>query len=77
MVVTYGGLGVNYADTALDACEGADVVLVLTEWPEFRKLQPSDLDAVVREKVIIDGRNCLDPQQWRGAGWTYRGLGRP
>ena len=67
----------GYAATALDACEGADVVLVLTEWAEFRKLQPADLDAVVRKKVLIDGRNCLDPQQWRRAGWTYRGLGRP
>lgn len=67
----------GYSDTALDACDGADVVLVLTEWPEFQKLQPADLDAVVRKKVLIDGRNCLDPQQWRDAGWTYRGLGRP
>ena len=67
----------GYSDTAWDACEGADVVLVLTEWPEFQKLQPADLDAVVRKKVLIDGRNCLDPQQWRDAGWTYRGLGRP
>lgn len=67
----------GYADTTSDACEGADVVLVLTEWDEFRKLQPSDLDAVVRKKAIIDGRNCLDPNVWRAAGWTYRGLGRP
>ncbi|CAG7600012.1 UDP-glucose 6-dehydrogenase [Rhodococcus opacus] len=67
----------GYAQTAFDACEGADVVLVLTEWPEFRKLQPADLDAVVRKRVLIDGRNCLDPQQWRDEGWTYRGLGRP
>jgi UDPglucose 6-dehydrogenase len=41
------------------------------------KLQPSDLDAVVRKKVIVDGRNCLSPDEWRGAGWNYRGLGRP
>ncbi|TQC44231.1 UDP-glucose/GDP-mannose dehydrogenase family protein [Rhodococcus sp. WS4] len=67
----------GYATTALDACEGADVVLVLTEWPEFRKLQPADLEPAVRRKVLIDGRNCLDPQQWRESGWTYRGLGRP
>ena len=58
-------------------CEGADVVLVLTEWPEFLKLQPSDLDSVVRKKVIVDGRNCLSLDEWRGAGWNYRGLGRP
>jgi UDPglucose 6-dehydrogenase len=67
----------GYSPTALDACQGADVVLVLTEWSEFCKLQPGDLDAVVRNKVLIDGRNCLDPQQWRSAGWTYHGLGRP
>jgi UDPglucose 6-dehydrogenase len=67
----------GYAETTLDACEGADVVLLLTEWSEFAKLQPADLDAVVRRKVLIDGRNCLDPQEWRRAGWTYRGLGRP
>ncbi|RQO48909.1 UDP-glucose 6-dehydrogenase [Rhodococcus sp. KBW08] len=67
----------TYSANALEACEGADVVLVLTEWPQFLKLQPSDLDSVVRKKVIVDGRNCLSPEDWRGAGWTYRGLGRP
>ncbi|NHP16579.1 UDP-glucose/GDP-mannose dehydrogenase family protein [Rhodococcus sp. IC4_135] len=67
----------TYSANALEACEGADVVLVLTEWPQFLKLQPSDLDSVVRKKVIVDGRNCLSPDDWRGAGWTYRGLGRP
>lgn len=67
----------EYAETALDACEGADVVLVLTEWAEFRKLQPADLEPVVRGNVVIDGRNCLDPRVWRDAGWIYRGLGRP
>ncbi|NKR47972.1 nucleotide sugar dehydrogenase [Rhodococcus hoagii] len=66
-----------YAGSAREACEGADTVLVLTEWEEFRKLQPGDLDAVVRHKSLIDGRNCLDPQVWRDAGWNYRGLGRP
>ncbi|NKS19979.1 nucleotide sugar dehydrogenase [Rhodococcus hoagii] len=67
----------NYAGSVREACEDADVVLVLTEWTEFRKLQPEDLAAVVRKKVLIDGRNCLDPQVWRSAGWAYRGLGRP
>jgi UDPglucose 6-dehydrogenase len=60
----------------LDACDGADVVLVLTEWDEFRKMQPDQLAAVTRSQRIIDGRNCLDPQVWRDAGWTYRGFGR-
>ena len=66
-----------YNNTALEACEGADVVLVLTEWKEFTALVPGDLDGVVRSKKLIDGRNCLDPEQWRAAGWNYRGLGRP
>lgn len=67
----------TYAESVVDACQGADVVLLLTEWAEFRQLAPADLDSVVREKYIIDGRNCLTPSQWRDAGWKYRGLGRP
>jgi UDPglucose 6-dehydrogenase len=66
----------SYATSTLEACEGADVVLVLTEWSDFKKLRPEDLNPVVRRRTIIDGRNCLDPQQWRNAGWKYRGLGR-
>lgn len=67
----------NYATTAIEACERADVVLVLTEWAEFVTLDPADLASVVRQHSIIDGRNCLDRELWTGAGWTYRGLGRP
>ena len=66
----------GYATAALEACEGADVTLVLTEWKQFRELEPSSLDAVVRQRRIIDGRNCLDREKWRGAGWLYRGVGR-
>jgi UDPglucose 6-dehydrogenase len=67
----------GYATSALEACEGADVVLVLTEWAAFKKLRPEDLRPVVRSRTIIDGRNCLDSHQWRSAGWNYRGIGRP
>jgi UDPglucose 6-dehydrogenase len=67
----------NYAFSANDACIGADVVLVLTEWDEFRRIQPQELEGVTRSNCIIDARNCLDPQVWRGAGWTYRGFGCP
>ena len=67
----------GYSGSTLEACEGADVVLVLTEWKEFKALKPADLTDVVRSKTLIDGRNCLDPEEWRAAGWTYRGLGRP
>jgi UDPglucose 6-dehydrogenase len=67
----------NYTTSAIEACADADAVMVLTEWPEFREMSPGLLAAYVRAKVMIDGRNCLDPAVWRGAGWTYRGLGRP
>ena len=66
-----------YADTALEAAEGAEVILLLTEWPEYVAVDPAELAAVVADKRIVDGRNCLDPVQWRAAGWTYRALGRP
>ncbi|MEU5242468.1 UDP-glucose dehydrogenase family protein [Streptomyces lydicus] len=66
-----------YADSALEAVRGADAVLHLTEWREFRELDPAALGEVVAERRILDGRNALDPQLWRKAGWTYRALGRP
>jgi UDPglucose 6-dehydrogenase len=67
----------DYADSALDACKGADIVLHLTEWQEFRELDPHRLGEVVSERVVVDARNCLNAQIWRSAGWLYRGLGRP
>jgi UDPglucose 6-dehydrogenase len=66
----------NYASDVKTACAGADVTLVLTEWDEFRRLEPADLANIVRRRRIIDGRNCLDPEKWRAAGWVYRGVGR-
>ncbi len=67
----------DYAQSTFDACDGADVVLHLTEWPEFRALDPAALAEVVRAPRVVDGRNCLDADAWRAAGWTYRGMGRP
>jgi UDPglucose 6-dehydrogenase len=67
----------TYAESALDAAHGADVVLHLTEWREFRDMDPAVLSDIVRQKAIVDGRNALDPERWRRAGWTYRALGRP
>ena len=67
----------GYADSAVAACRGADLVLHLTEWQEFRDMDPAVLDGVVREKRVIDARNALDPARWRAAGWTYGALGRP
>ncbi|MBD0863961.1 UDP-glucose/GDP-mannose dehydrogenase family protein [Gordonia sp. zg691] len=61
----------DYAASAADACDKADVVLVLTEWQEFVSLSPADLEPVVRQRNIIDGRNCLDASDWKSAGWRY------
>ncbi|MDI9948793.1 UDP-glucose/GDP-mannose dehydrogenase family protein [Rhodococcus sp. IEGM 1305] len=66
----------NYATSAVEACDNADAVLLLTEWAEFAALKPEDLNDVVRARVMVDGRNCLDAADWRTAGWVYRGLGR-
>jgi nucleotide sugar dehydrogenase len=67
----------TYGTSAQDAATGAHVVLLLTEWPEFREMDPDALGTVVAERNIVDGRNALDPERWRAAGWHYRALGRP
>jgi UDPglucose 6-dehydrogenase len=67
----------EYGDSALSAVRDAHVVLLLTEWVEFRSMDPSALAGAVAERNIVDGRNALDPEQWRAAGWNYRALGRP
>ncbi|RAG87483.1 UDP-glucose 6-dehydrogenase [Streptacidiphilus pinicola] len=69
--------GLSFAQSAHEAATGAHVVLHLTEWQEFRELDPMEFGSVVAERRILDGRNALDPHRWRSAGWTYRALGRP
>ena len=67
----------GYAGSAMAAVAGADVTLLLTEWEEFREADPEVLGQAVAQRNIVDGRNALDADRWRGAGWTYRALGRP
>lgn len=66
----------EYADTAEEAAAGADAVLLLTEWKQYRELDPVAFGSVVHEKRVLDGRNALDRDAWLAAGWTYRALGR-
>ena len=66
----------SFAETAEQAALGADVILLATEWAVYRELDPDKLATVVHKKRILDGRNVLDPDVWRTAGWTYRALGR-
>jgi UDPglucose 6-dehydrogenase len=67
----------DFSSSLLDACRGADVILVLTEWEEFKQMRPNQLASVTAGRRIVDGRNCLIPNLWREAGWTYRSFGRP
>ncbi|MFI5099990.1 MAG: UDP-glucose dehydrogenase family protein [Actinomycetes bacterium] len=67
----------TYSHDVQSACEGADIVLHLTEWAEFRELDPAQLGEVVAHRRVVDGRGVLDAERWRAAGWTYRALGRP
>ena len=65
----------DYAEEAVKACEAADVVLHLTEWREYRAIDPVQLRAVVRAPRLLDGRNVLPLGDWQAAGWTVRTLG--
>lgn len=67
----------RYCDSIEEALEGAELVLLLTEWQQYVDLDPAELKQHVAGARVLDGRNVLDPQRWRAAGWTYRALGRP
>ncbi|VXC66403.1 UDP-glucose 6-dehydrogenase [Arthrobacter sp. 9V] len=67
----------QYVQDVETALQNADIVLLLTEWQEYRELDPHVLARTVAAPRILDGRNVLDPAKWRAAGWLYRGLGRP
>ncbi len=66
----------HYPDTLDGAAAGADVVVLLTEWRQFRELEPAALDTLVRSRNIIDGRNVLDAGEWLDGGWNFWQLGR-
>lgn len=72
----YPELKVEYAANALELATGCDALVVVTEWEEFRHLDIAAVAEVMRTKVIIDGRNVLDRQALRAAGFKYRGIGR-
>ena len=62
----------NYIDERDEALRGADVVVVVTEWDEYRRqLSPEHAASLVAGTIVVDGRNCLDAGAWRAAGWTY------
>jgi UDPglucose 6-dehydrogenase len=68
---------VHYCSDALDAVAGADALVLITEWNEFRALAPARLAAAMRGHVMVDLRNVYDPVAMRKAGFDYHGIGRP
>lgn len=66
----------DFAPVVTDAIKNADLILHLTEWKEYRALDPAVISTLVKSKIIIDGRNVLDRELWRNAGWKFRALGR-
>ncbi|MEV6079585.1 UDP-glucose/GDP-mannose dehydrogenase family protein [Streptomyces sp. NPDC052069] len=67
----------DYADDPIAAAQDADLLLHLTEWPQFAHIDPRPLASRVTSSKVIDGRGTLDADDWRAAGWTVRTLGRP
>src|SRR4051812_4085638 len=68
---------VTFAKTAYEAATGADVLVVITEWHEFRGLDPRRIKQAMRQPRIVDLRNIFDPEEMRGIGFIYEGVGRP
>jgi UDPglucose 6-dehydrogenase len=67
---------VSVSDDYLGAAAGVDAIVVATEWKAFQEVDPKAMASVVANKLVIDGRNCLDVDAWKAAGFTYRGMGR-
>lgn len=66
----------TFEDNVENAVVDADAILHLTEWKEYRALDPQRIGSIVKSKLIIDGRNMLDRDLWRAAGWRFHALGR-
>jgi UDPglucose 6-dehydrogenase len=69
--------GVAFASSAAEAIAGADAVVLVTEWPEFRDLDLGGVASSMRGSLLVDGRNFIDPQAARSAGLVYEAIGRP
>ena len=68
----------TYVEDRDEALTGADAVVVVTEWEEYRhQLSPEHAATLATGRIVVDGRNCLDAAAWRAAGWSYYGMGRP
>ena len=71
-----GSYGIEIVNDPLIACDGADVLAVLTEWDEFRSVSPRAVGEQMENRAVVDARNCLDRALWQRHGFDYRGIGR-
>jgi UDPglucose 6-dehydrogenase len=71
-----GLAAMQVCSSPLMACDEVDVVVVLTEWDEFRQVLPADVANAVRGRQVVDARNLLDKAEWLRAGFEYQGIGR-
>ena len=69
--------GVTYAESAYAAMQGADAAVIVTEWNQFRALDPARIRTTLKSPVVVDLRNVYDPAQMAAAGLRYRSIGRP
>jgi UDPglucose 6-dehydrogenase len=69
--------GVEVAGSIADAVRGADAAVIVTEWDQLRDLATEEIRASMSNPLIVDGRNLLDPEETRRAGFAYEGIGRP
>jgi UDPglucose 6-dehydrogenase len=69
--------GVEAASSVIDAVSGADAAVIVTEWDELKTLASPEVLAAMGRPLIVDGRNLLDPDEARRAGFAYEGIGRP
>jgi UDPglucose 6-dehydrogenase len=68
--------GVDIRDSALAALDGADAAVLVTEWPQLRELDWAQAASRMRNRLVVDGRNMLDPAALRALGFEYEGIGR-
>jgi UDPglucose 6-dehydrogenase len=68
--------GVDIAESVLDAVRNADAAVIVTEWPQLRGLASEEVRAAMATPLLLDGRNLLDPDEARRAGFVYEGIGR-
>ena len=67
---------IEVVNSPLDVCDRADVLAVLNEWKDFAQINEDEVGKRLRERMVVDGRNVLDRDEWQAAGFVYRGVGR-